>query len=285
MGHFHIENLYKDQTVMLFKEVAVLEKIDGTSSRIVINQEEHTINYFTGATNLNQFKELFDEQDLWSRMKDKPTLKIYGEHYGGKIQGQSKRYGVKNKFVAFDVKIGKSWLNVVNAEKIVLDLGLEFVHYEICSATLENLDYLRDTFSMQAVRNGIIGHKTKEGIVIRPLIEMTTNNGKRVIAKHKHAEFSETKTQRELREHPEKQASFDIADEWVTMNRLHNILSHHYYDRIEETPKVISKMIEDVLREGNFEVQDTKENRKAIGGAAARLFKRYLVEKSRSEMA
>jgi len=268
---------------MLFKRVYCLEKIHGTSAHITIDPQESVISYFTG-DNYEHFKSLFNEKEILSRMGNKPRLTVYGEHYGGKIQGQSHRYGTNKKFVAFDVQIGGHWLDVERAEKIVLDLGLEFVHYTECAAMLESVDYWRDYHSVQSWRNGGITLQTREGIVIRPPIEMIMNNGERVIAKHKRPEFSETKTHREVNEHPEKQASFDIAEEWVTQNRLLNILSHHHYDKIEDTPKIVIAMIEDVLREGDFEVQDTRENRKAIGSAAAKLFRQHLIDKARRQM-
>ena len=34
MGYLHIENLYKNQTVLMFKELYALEKLHGTSAHI-----------------------------------------------------------------------------------------------------------------------------------------------------------------------------------------------------------------------------------------------------------
>ena len=34
MGYMHINNLYKDQTLMMFKEVFCLEKVHGSSSHL-----------------------------------------------------------------------------------------------------------------------------------------------------------------------------------------------------------------------------------------------------------
>lgn len=268
---------------MLFKRAAVLEKIHGTSAHLGIDSSNHHISYFTGDNN-EQFRSLFNEEDLWFRMENKPNLIVYGEHYGAKIQSQSKRYGQEKKFVAFDVMIGGHWLNVEVAHKIVTDLGLEFVPFHLVDCTLENLDYWRDAPSEQAVLNSISEPQMREGIVIRPTFEFIDHHGNRVIAKHKRPEFSETKTQREVREHPEKEKAYNVAEEWVTLNRLTNMISHHPYNKIEDTPDVIKYMIEDIIREGDGEVEDNKENRKAIGSAAAFLFKKYLQEEARSRM-
>ena len=43
MGYLHIHNLYKDQTILLFKEVYALEKIHGTSSHITFTRETATL--------------------------------------------------------------------------------------------------------------------------------------------------------------------------------------------------------------------------------------------------
>jgi len=86
-------------------------------------------------------------------------------------------------------RIGDSWLSVPKAEKVATDLGLEFVPYREIDATLEALDAERDAPSEVAVRRGITEPRKREGIVVRPLIEVTLNNGERVICKHKRDDF------------------------------------------------------------------------------------------------
>jgi len=118
--------------------------------------------------------------------------------------------------------------------------------------------------------------KPREGVVLRPLIEVVKNNGERIIAKHKGAAFSETKTPREV--DPAKLAMLEaaeaIAEEWVTEMRLTHVL-----DRLgnptdlRETGKVIAAMVEDVTREGSEEFVDSKDARKAIGKKAATMLK------------
>lgn len=78
---------------------------------------------------------------------------IYGEAYGGKLQGMSHIYGKELRFIVFDVKIGYNWLSVPDAEAIASNLGLEFVFYEEVSATVELLNLARDRYSEQARRN------------------------------------------------------------------------------------------------------------------------------------
>jgi len=79
-----------------------------------------------------------------------------------------------------------------------LKLGLEFVYYVKTTTDLVELDKQRDSDSVQAVRNGMGTGKLREGIVIRPLVELTKNNGERIICKYKCDTFSETKTTRKI---------------------------------------------------------------------------------------
>jgi hypothetical protein len=121
--------------------------------------------------------------------------------------------------------------------------------------------------------------KKSEGIVIRPLIELTKNDGGRLIVKHKALEFCETKTPRvvtdeELRVLVQVR---EIAEEWVTENRLSNILSHIEKElEIQDIPVLIDLMIEDVLREGEGELVKSRALVKAISREVALMVKRRL---------
>ena len=59
----HIDNLYKDQRILLFKECYALEKIHGTSAHISYSAEKKTLTFFTGG-NHNIFISLFDSEKL-----------------------------------------------------------------------------------------------------------------------------------------------------------------------------------------------------------------------------
>ena len=48
MGYLHIDNLYKNQTIMLFKECYAMEKIHGTSAHVGWKFETKQVNFFTG---------------------------------------------------------------------------------------------------------------------------------------------------------------------------------------------------------------------------------------------
>jgi len=281
MGYLSIDNLYKNQTILLFKEAYALEKIHGTSSHIGWKFETKKVNFFTGE-NHQLFLSLFDEQFLIKKFEEvfpDQDAVIFGEHYAGKCQGMSGTYGKESKFVGFDVKVGHVWLNVPNAEDVCKQFNQEFVAYEKIEVTLENLTIERDKMSEQAIRNGMgVGHK-REGIVLRPLVEMRLNNGERVISKYKPDEERETKTKREVSPEELKVLSDakEIAEEWVVSVRLAHVLQKFPQDvSMEAMGDIIKAMIADVYREGCNEIVESKAVEKAIGKETVKLFKMKL---------
>jgi hypothetical protein len=282
MGYLHINNLYKDQTILLFKEAYALEKIHGTSAHISWNPLTHVIHYFAGGESHEKFIALFDDNLLkqkFNEMFPDMGVVVFGEAYGGKQQGMSHTYGKELKFIGFDVKVGENWLNVPNANDVCNKLGLEFVYFVQIDVTLPNLMAERDKPSVQAVRNGCGDDKKREGIVLRPLVEMRLNNGERVICKYKPDEFNETKTKREVNPETLKilADAKEIAEEWVTNMRLEHVLQKFPADvNMESMGDVIKAMVEDVNREASGEIVGSKEANKAIGAKTVQLFKQKL---------
>ena len=258
-----------------------MEKIHGTSAHIGWKFAEDKINFFTGE-NHQLFLSLFDEDFLracFEAIFPDQDVVIFGEHYAGKCQGMSHTYGKVSKFIGFDVRVGNVWLNVPNAEDVCKQFGIEFVHYAKIPVDLEAITQHRDWSSIQAYRNGMGDDKKREGIVLRPLEEMRTNNGERVICKYKPDEEMETKTKREISPEQLKVLSDakEISEEWVTNKRLEHVLQKFPADvSMEAMGDIIKAMIEDVYREGRDEIVESKEVGKAIGGATVKLFKAKL---------
>lgn len=279
MGYLHIDNLYKSQEILLFKEVYALEKIHGTSAHVSWN--EGRVGFFSGGEKHNNFVALFDEAKLTENFLKFGMEKVivFGEAYGGRCQGMKDTYGDKLRFVAFDVKVGEEgWLPVPKAEKVATDIGFDFVHYTKVSADVATLDAERDKPSTQAIRNGCGADKKAEGVVLRPLVELRDSYGNRIISKHKRLEFRETKAPRGV-EDPSKLKVLEeakaIAEEWVTDMRLDHVLDKLPPEKrtIENMRDIIAAMTEDVTREAKGEIVDSKEARAAIGARTARLFK------------
>jgi hypothetical protein len=278
MSYTKIKNLYADQTVLQFKRVYAMEKVHGTLAHISWKNGE--LKFFAGGSSYDLFIKLFDQESLKAKFTEMghEDVTVYGEAYGGKIQGMSHTYGKDLCFVAFEVKIDEYWLSVYNAFDVACELGLEFVDYVECDATVEALDAERDKSSAVAISRGMGADKKREGIVIRPSLECKKSNGERVIAKHKCAEFCETKTPRKVGENTVILDNAEaVAFEWVTDMRLSHVLDKlGNPNDMSVTPMVIKAMVEDVLCEGAGEVEDTKAVRKALGKATVKLWKKHV---------
>lgn len=311
MGYAKIPNLYKDKDVLAFNQVYAMEKIHGTSANIkYVNGE---IVLFPGGEKYNVFAAMFDLDDLQEKFKSlgHDYIVIYGEAYGGSQQRMSETYGPVKKFVAFEVELegrrkmtigGKTdyvktrlFMDVPRAEKIVNSLGLEFVHYVLGpgkdQTMIEFLDEQRDKPSTQAVRNGVTEPRHSEGIVIRPIIEVTLNNGARVMAKHKRKEFRETKKERKVSTEKLEVVSdaSAVAREWAVEMRLRHVVDKLKANgklvdeaglprapKMEDTRTIIYAMIEDVKIEGEGEIEWSKAVESAIGRETARILKNTL---------
>ncbi len=281
MSYMHIENLYKNTDILLFKECYAMEKIHGTSAHVSFKNDE--VKFFSGGCDFLNFVSLFNKEELTEKFKTsifKPESEVivYGEAYGGKLQGMRETYGDKLKFVAFEVKIDDYWLNVPKAEEFVKNLNLDFVSYKKISTDIEILNQERDSDSVQAIKNGCGSGHVREGIVLRPLEELIKNNGSRIIAKHKGAKFSETTTPREIGQKTEQLIEAEkIAGEWVTSERLKHVLDSSGLElKVENIGKLIVVMTEDIIREAGSEILPSAQATREIGKATALLVKKSI---------
>ena len=279
MGYLHIENLYANQTILAFRQCWALEKIHGMSAHIT--WKDSKLRLSSGGAKHAHFTALFDLDALAAKFAERcgeRPMTIYGEAFGGKQQGMRATYGDELKFYAFEARGGDAWLDVPAAAALALALGLSFVPHRLIECTLAAIDRERDRPSEVAELCGMGADKLREGVVLRPPFEVMLNDGKRVIAKHKRDEFRETKAPRVVAD-PAKLAVLIEADavavEWVTPMRLSHVCDHVLTGAaptMDRTAAIITAMVEDVMREGAVEIVDTREVRKAIGAATARLY-------------
>jgi len=285
MAYASIPNLYQDPSVItLFKEVYYLEKIHGTSANVEWNNGK--LKFFPGCVKQGRFEGLFNHEDLRDRFEKlgHSNVIVYGEAYGASVLKQAHRYGSELRFVAFEVLIGDSWLNVPNAEDVAKQLGLSFVPYVKGPATLNFANLQRDLHSVQAALNGVEEPQLREGVVIRPMIELTKNNGERIKAKHKGKAFQETATPREANLDPEKikvlSDANEVAEEWATEMRLVHVMDKLQTGGVElelkDTSMVIKAMIADIKKECGEEISWTTATPKAIGKKTALMFKKSI---------
>ena len=285
MAYKHIDNLYKNQDILLFRECYATEKVHGTSAHIKFQEGE--LSFFSGGIKHSSFVDIFNQEGLLSKFVaiGPPEITVYGEAYGGKIMKMSDTYGKELSFIAFEIKIGEDWLNVPNAEAVALSLGLEFVPYIRIPTDLNTINSIRDLPSEVAIRRGCGSDKPREGIVLRPIIEVRKNNNERIVAKHKSDAFAERHHQPRVKKEQTTilAEANEIASEWVTEMRLTHVLDRLSASRgggvefvIQDTGEIVKAMIEDVLREANKEIEENKRVRTAIGKRTAQMFKRRI---------
>jgi hypothetical protein len=283
MGYLHIDNLYKNRTILQFPTLYALEKVHGTSAHITWANRMPM--FFSGGAKQEQFVALFDIPALTMKLESVfggKTAVVYGEAYGGKLQAMAKKgYGPDLKFIVFDVKIDGEWMDVPIACGIAFDLGLEFVPYSIIGNSLAEIDAERDKDSYVAVARGFGLGYIREGVVLRPQGECVDYRGNRVIAKHKRPEFTEHKKHREI--DPANKMAYDnaqlAAEDWVTEMRMSHVLDSVLMAEpptMEATSAVIKAMIADVKRESEGELEWNKDIQKAVGCRAASMYKRIV---------
>lgn len=289
MGYMHIDNLYKNGDILLFKECYAMEKIHGTSAHI--GWHDGKLSLFSGGAAHAEFCSLFNLEPVKEKFREFVYKKIiiYGEAYGGKLQGMKETYGDKLKFVAFDIMIDEHWLNVPNAKDVAIEFGLEFVHYDEVEVDIDKLDALASADSVQAIRNGMGPGHIREGIVLRPLIELVRNSGGRIIVKHKNEKFAERMHQPKVKKVETDKLEImtkakEIVDEFVVPMRLQHVLDKFPDASIEDTGEIIKAMIEDICREAEGEILVKKEVASAVGRKTALLFKKFLSDKLKGDL-
>jgi hypothetical protein len=173
------------------------EKVDGTNIRVMFNGENwentgfpatvlfdgKTDNAQIPATLVNKLQNLFPPDKL-EEVFPKMAVCLYGEGYGAKIQKGGGNYipdGVD--FILFDVKIGEWWLQRKDVEDIATKLGIQAVPI-IGTGTLDAL--VRRCYTGF---NSQWGDFIAEGIVARPMVELQTRSGARIITKLKWKDF------------------------------------------------------------------------------------------------
>jgi len=293
MSYRHIPNLYKDRHILLFKEVFASEKIHGTSANVSFKSENvgGELKFFSGGASHMLFMEFFDREKLLENFKKlgQDNVTVYGEAYGGKMQGMRKTYGDKLCFTAFEVKIDRTWLSVEKAQNVCSQLDIEFVPYKKILCNMEAIDAERAEPSVISARRTGAEDNEREGIVLRPLEEMRLNNGDRIIVKHKNESFSERKSKRDTKVTKEEleviKKANDIAEEWVTPMRLRHVIDsmETKVESMENTKAVMTAMIADVLRESKDEIVDSKQTRTAMCRMTAKLLKKYFQDNLREE--
>lgn len=164
------------------------EKIDGTNIRIMWDGENVTFGGKTDRAELHKdlvarLEELFlPKKNLFAEKFGEKQVCFYGEGYGAGIQKGGK-YQENKDFVMFDIKIDKTWLLHGDIVGIADAFGIKTVPI----VAKGDLSFLVDT-----VKQGLKsewGDFIAEGIVCKPIVELSNRFGERIIIKIKDRDF------------------------------------------------------------------------------------------------
>ncbi len=163
------------------------EKVDGTNIRVLWNGEQVE---FAGKTDRAQMPPLLLKQltemfplDIF-QTPELPSLCLYGEGYGAKIQKGGGTYIPDGcSFILFDVMIDGVWLESHNVEDIAAKLHLNTVPLIGKGTLLEGVAMVKSGYASR------LRTTAPEGLVLRPDVELRDRRGKRVIAKIKAKDF------------------------------------------------------------------------------------------------
>jgi len=168
------------------------EKVDGTNIRI--DWIRNIGRKFSGKTDNAQIpvflyerlEELFplDKLDTAIKTEKADFLTLYGEGYGAKIQKGGNKYKTDGvDFVLFDVLVGGWWLCREDMCEVAESLGLQVVPIvgvgNLTGAVLRTIDGIKSKW----------GDFIAEGLVMKPMCELRTRSGHRVITKIKYRDF------------------------------------------------------------------------------------------------
>jgi len=186
------------------KQWEFTEKVDGTNIRIRYDGENVQIAgrsdeaqipvellqklqlLFQSGEGIGKFEEHFTKDEYATDFE----VVFYGEGYGPKIQKGGGNYGQEVNFVLFDVKIGNWYLKRDAVDSIAKQFGIKSVPI-IGHGTLND--------AIEIVKNGMKsqwGDFIAEGIVARPVIELFTRSGERIITKIKYKDYEKNNNNR-----------------------------------------------------------------------------------------
>ena len=165
------------------------EKIDGTNIRVFWEPPDKIT--FGGRTDnaqippllLKRLQELFP-QIILAEMFPQTSVCFYGEGYGVKIQKAGRNY-IPNAvdFALFDVLIGNWWLQRDDIEDIASKLGLHIVPIVLYGDIQTAIECVQDGLK------STYGDFIAEGLVGKPLCELHSRDGNRIVTKLKGKDF------------------------------------------------------------------------------------------------
>jgi ATP-dependent RNA circularization protein (DNA/RNA ligase family) len=166
------------------------EKIDGTNIRVCwdgyrVEFRGRTDRAQIPAHLMAKLEELFGgetKEELFEQTFGKTEVILFGEGFGEKIQKGGGLYGPVN-FRLFDVYINGFWLDRENVYDIAAKFGIDNAPF-LFTGTLEDGVAFIKTHPQSRLRDAEM-----EGIVGRPIVQMFSRTGERIMVKIKGRDF------------------------------------------------------------------------------------------------
>lgn len=166
------------------------EKIDGTNIRVCwdgyrVEFRGRTDKAQIPAHLLAKLEELFggeSKEELFEQEFGKSEVILFGEGYGEKIQKGGGLYGPVN-FRLFDVLIGGYWLLQNNVDCIAEIFEIETAPFMFRGTLEQGVQFIK-THPKSLLRDAEM-----EGIVGRPMVQMFSRTGERIMVKIKCRDF------------------------------------------------------------------------------------------------
>lgn len=166
------------------------EKIDGTNIRICWDGYRVS---FMGRTDraqipghlLSKLEELFGgetKEELFEQTFGNKEVILFGEGYGKKIQKGGELYGDVN-FILFDVYVCGYWVNSDGVSDIADRFGVKRVPILFTGTLTDGVEYIKEH------PTSMLRDAEMEGIVGRPLVQMFSRTGERIMVKIKCRDF------------------------------------------------------------------------------------------------
>lgn len=166
------------------------EKVDGTNIRVIWDGYRVS---FKGRTDkadipkhlLEKLEELFggtDKEELFEQTFGQSEVILFGEGYGEKIQKGGGLYGKVN-FILFDVWIGGFWLDTNNVTGIADVFNIGRVPIVLTGNLMDGVEYIKGH------PKSMLRDAELEGIVGRPMVQMFSRTGQRIMVKIKCRDF------------------------------------------------------------------------------------------------
>jgi len=169
------------------------EKLHGMNMRIMWDGEKVTLGGRTDNAQIHAGLVTHCHETFHTKLMEghfgADSVTLFGEGVGPKIQKGGGRYFDTHKFILFDVRIGDFWLESNNVYDIVKSLSCYDAPLAMVGTLEDAVSWCRREHH-SAFQLGDGGEpQLAEGLVGRPLVELTNRYGERVITKIKRKDF------------------------------------------------------------------------------------------------